>query len=278
MTAYPIAAVDLAVRDLDRSVEFYRGALDLAALPVTTAPTVDGSGRTARTAVLSAGSTLLRLTERPDAVDSEWVPDDLQRGFRHVGFQVSDIDERAARIRDGGATFRMQPTDAYGGVRICFFYDPDGTLLELISGQLAYDRIVEQQLVDAERARPVPGKPRFDHVAVTVDDLESAAQRYSDALGFAVAGQLLRDDDPRGFVITYLHAGDTVLEVFTYTDPKTASPWQAEPVTAGFRDIAVAVPEVDKVAATLADSGATRVGNNLMLDPDGLPVCLEDIG
>jgi catechol 2,3-dioxygenase-like lactoylglutathione lyase family enzyme len=135
-----------------------------------------------RTALLPAGPTMLRLREVPDAADGGWIPDDLQKGFRHIGFTVSDIDARAAALRAQGVRFRMEPKNAYGGVRIAFFYDPDGVLLEFVQGQLSYDRVHDQVLVDAARAVPPPATPSFDHVAVTVDDLEATVKTYAETL------------------------------------------------------------------------------------------------
>jgi catechol 2,3-dioxygenase-like lactoylglutathione lyase family enzyme len=267
MQQHPITAVDLVVRDLDRSVAFYAGHMGL--------PDATVSAR-GRTAVLDAGPAVLRLREDRDAADSGWVPDDLQKGFRHIGFTVSDIDARAAALHEQGVPFRLEPKDAYGGVRIAFFFDPDGVLLEFVQGQLSYDRVRDQRLVDASRAVPPPATPTFDHVAVTVGDLETTVRTYADGLGFGVAGQLIRDDDPRGFVITYLHAGRTVLEVFTYAEPKQDSPWRAEPVAAGFRDVVFA-GDAEDIVRRLDQAGASRLaaGGALVLDPDGLPLRVE---
>ena len=268
--SYPITAVDLVVRDLERSVAFYT---DHVGLPEATV-SADG-----RAALLTAGPAVLRLREASDAADGGWVPDDLQKGFRHIGFTVSDIDARAAALHAQGVRFRMEPKDAYGGVRIAFFYDPDGVLLEFVQGQLSYDRIHDQGLVDAAQAAATPdtpAAPSFDHVAVTVDDLDTTIKTYTDGLGFGVAGQLIRDDDPRGFVITYLHACRTVLEVFTYDEAKQESPWSAQQCTAGFRDV-VFTGEVDDIVRRLEQSGVRRVADEgaLLVDSDGFPLLVE---
>ena len=261
MRPHPITAVDLVVRDLDRSLAFYTEHLGLPPATVSDGTVSDGtaSETDSRTAVLDAGPAVLRLREDRDAADSGWVPDDLQKGFRHIGFTVSDIDARAARLHEHGVQFRLEPKDAYGGVRIAFFFDPDGVLLEFVQGHLTHDRVQDQGLVDASRAAPPPVTPTFDHVAMTVSDLDTTVRNYADSLGFGAAGQLIRDDDPRGFVITYLHAGRTVLEVFTYTEPKLDSPWRAEPPTVGFRDV----------------SFTTTSEGSLVLDPDGFPLRVE---
>lgn len=267
MQPHPITAVDLVVRDLERSVAFYTDHVGLPEVRVS----ADG-----RAAMLPAGPAVLRLREAPDAVDGSWVPDDLQKGFRHIGFTVSDIDGRAAALHAQGVQFRMEPTNAHGGVRIAFFYDPDGVLLEFVQGQLAHDRVHDQGLVDAARGAPPSATPSFDHVAVTVDDLDATIKTYADGLGFGVAGQLVRDDDPRGFLITHLHAGRTVLEVFTYAAAKRDSPWSAETRTAGFRNV-VFTGEVDDIVQRLEQAGARQVSaqEGLLVDSDGFPLRVE---
>lgn len=264
---HPINAVDLVVRDLDRSVEFYTSHIGLPAA------TVSADGRTAE---LPAGPAVLRLREAPDAADAGWVPDDLQKGFRHIGFKVSDIDERSAALHDQGVRFKMEPRNSPSGLRLAFFYDPDGVLLEFTQGTLSYHRVHDQRLVDAARAVPPPAQPTFDHVAVTVEDLDTTIKTYADGLGFRVAGQIIRDEDPRGYRITYLHAGRTVLEVFTYTAAKQDTPWSAQTPMTGFRNL-VFTGEVDDIVRRLEQEGARRVSaqEELLVDPDGFPLRIE---
>lgn len=271
MRPHPITSVELVVRDLDRSVDFYTRQVGLSGAEISAHD---------RTAVLPLGPASLRLREITDAGSGGWVPDDLQRGFRHLGFAVKDIDERAAALRGQGVPFRMDPKDAYGNVRIAFFYDPDGVLLEFVQGHLSYDKVHDEELVRAARAVAAPDAPRFDHLATTVTDADAAIHAYREALGFGVAGQLIRDDDPRGFVITYLHAGRTVLEVFSYTAAKQDSPWRADPPAAGFRDVVFAgesAEDAEDLACRLEQAGARRLpgDRNLFLDPDGLALRLE---
>lgn len=276
MPPNPITAVDLTVRDLDRSVDFYSRLVGLPLLGTTDGGGAPDGADGRRSAVLAAGPVSLRLREVPGAADSGWLPDDLQRGFRHVGFKVTDIDARAAALLEQGVEFRMKPTDAHGGVRIAFFYDPDGVHLEFIEGQIAYDEIDDQALVDAERRLPAPDAPRFDHVALTVNDLAVTTDLYRSALGFRVAGRLVRHDDPRGFLITYLRAGSTVLEVFTYALEKVDSPWRARPAPAGMRDVAFAGDGADLVRRLEAGGARRADGDRLLVDPDGLPLLVEE--
>jgi catechol 2,3-dioxygenase-like lactoylglutathione lyase family enzyme len=264
----PIRFVTLNVSDLDRSLDFYSRLLDLTPVP----------GPEGREAWLSAGPTVLRLHEVTGGRASDWTADDLQKGFRHIGFKVVDLDRRVAALQDEGVRFHLEPLDATGGVRIAFFHDPDGVLLEFIQGDLQYHEVHDDALVTAERARQAPAAPRFDHVAVTVERLEDTVHFYRAALGFEVAGRLFQRHDPRGFEITYLHAQDTVLEVFTYAAEKHDSPWRPDPDLLGFRAIGVTEPEPGSVTARLTGAGAGSVNDKpcLLTDPEGFPILVED--
>ena len=204
----PVENILLNVADIERSVEFYTAHLHAKPTEVT-----------ADRAVLDVVTATLELVRvGPGAPASTWVPDDLQRGFRHVGFKVDAVDPYAERLRAAGVPFHLDPLEAEGGVRITFFRDPDGTLLELVERDLQYTRVLDEPGVAAERALGVPDRPRFDHVAVTVADLGATVERYR-PLGFGLIGMIEQPHDPRGFDIHYLRSGDTVLEIFTYGAP-----------------------------------------------------------
>lgn len=60
-------------------------------------------------------------------------------GLRHVAFRVDNITEMAARLRAAGVTMFSDPVKVPQGVvkfaagdkSLCYFLDPDGTILEL---------------------------------------------------------------------------------------------------------------------------------------------------
>jgi catechol 2,3-dioxygenase-like lactoylglutathione lyase family enzyme len=272
----PIRFVDVNVTDLDRSVDFYTRHLEL---PVIETPQLDDDE-----SWLDGGPVVVRLHRRVDGTPSRWIADDLQLGFRHFGFAVTGLDERAELLHEAGVRFHLEPLDATGNVRITFFYDPDGVLLEFIQGRLDHHKVWNADIVDEVRARPTPARPTFDHVAMTARDHAATVDFYRSTLGFDVGGQLFLDDDPRGFEITYLHAGDTVIELFTFADENSPSPWDAAETTIGFRHVAFGADEssgvtIDDVVERLTRHGATTVAESpcpLMLDRDGFPLRIED--
>jgi catechol 2,3-dioxygenase-like lactoylglutathione lyase family enzyme len=106
----------------------------------------------------------VRLVE--GAADDGWVDDDRQLGNRHLALYAGDVDAEAARLKDAGVEFSVEPQDATGDVRLAFFRDPDGAVLELLSGPPRYHRAYADEHVTL----PAPGEPpRLAHLAITVD-------------------------------------------------------------------------------------------------------------
>jgi catechol 2,3-dioxygenase-like lactoylglutathione lyase family enzyme len=102
----------------------------------------------------------------------------------------------------------------------------------------------------------VPGPtPRFDHVAVTVQDMERSVGFYRDLLGFEVVGQLLLDDDT--FKIVYLRSGEAHLELFAFRGAMVETPVGLPDTVGGYRHLALQTSEVDAVAARLKAAGVT---------------------
>ena len=200
-----IRNVLINVTDVARSAEFYTHLL--GGEPVGEA-TQDG-------AVLDFVTATIELRRVDGAAASTRHDDDRHLGFRHVGFKVAQADALAAELRAAGVPFRFDPVDAVGEVRIAFFQDPDGTVLEIVEGQIQYHDVVDPDGVAAERAMAIPSRPRFDHVGVTIRELDVTAELYR-PFGFGNIGSLFFADDPRGFRIDYLKGGDSVIEVFSF--------------------------------------------------------------
>jgi catechol 2,3-dioxygenase-like lactoylglutathione lyase family enzyme len=246
----PIQNIQLNVADVARSVAFYRDFI--GARPV--------GQPTDERAVLDVVTATIELVKLDPGAESTWTSDDLQRGFRHIGFKVSGLDALAARLHEAGVPFHLEPLEAEGDVRITFFYDPDGALLELVERDLKYNAVVDEELVAAEYALGVPDRPRFDHIALTVDDFEATKEHYR-PFDFRHHGTILQPHDPRGFRIDYLKGGDTVLEVFTYqTEKELRTPQTDAPgyVAARLRGAPVGDPAVGEGA-----------DGTIYADPDG---------
>ncbi|MBF0687933.1 MAG: VOC family protein [Cellulomonas sp.] len=250
-----IRSILINVTDVRRSVDFYRRHLGVEVLE-----------QSDEAAVLDAVTATLRL-ERLDparAEESTFVSDDLQRGFRHIGFKVADIDARAAALREADVPFHLEPLNAEGDVRLTFFYDPDGTMVELVEGPLQYHEVYDRELVDADWALGTPSRPRFDHVGETVADL-GVTQEYYGALGYRLMAGIHQPGDSRGFEIAFLRDGDSSLEIFTFErgEKTTREPQLGGP---GF---AAVVLDGDAAPVGATPVG-TAFGTALVADPDGL--------
>jgi catechol 2,3-dioxygenase-like lactoylglutathione lyase family enzyme len=206
-----IRQVRLGSRDLERSAAFYRDLLGFDQIPA------EAPG----TRCFAAGAVRILVSEVDPGGDlGGWVDDDLQGGVRHFGMKVRDVDARIRDLAAAGVTVLSPPADVLGDVRIAFFLDPDGARLEFVQGNLRYQHVSAPDLAAAEALVEPGERPRFDHVAVTVDDLPAALDRF----GYPVIGQIRHHDDPRGFLMTYLQAGPAVLEVFSFDVPVRPAP------------------------------------------------------
>lgn len=255
-----IESILINVTDISRAVDFYTRFLRAE---VVGDPTPDH-------AVLDVVTATIDLRRIDGAQASTWEADDLQKGFRHVGFKVARVDPLADDLKAAGVPFHLDPLNAEGEVRITFFFDPDGTLLELVEGDLQYATIADERGVAAERALGVPERPRFDHVSVTVDDF-AATQGFYGPFGFEHIGTINQPNDPRGFRIEYLKGGDTVLEVFTYDADKRGRTPQLDATGFVSARLTAAAPVEHGVRVDTAADGST-----VYADADGFAYSVVD--
>ncbi len=103
-----IAAVTLAVRNMARSLRFYR-ALGF---------TIRYGGENASFTSLHAGNGYLNLVTLPGTAKTQW--------WGRVIFYVSDVDRFHHRAVAAGLTPEMPPRDAEWGERYFHIRDPDG--------------------------------------------------------------------------------------------------------------------------------------------------------
>ena len=227
-------SVVISVSDLDRSLAFYRDLLGFTVIE-----------RGAALAVLDVGSdhTLRLACATAPARPSAWIPDDLQTGVRHLGFKARNVDATTARLKAAGVSFTLEPLDATGGVRIAFFKDPDGALLEIVQKELHYH--VDGPAVGGLPFIVPPGETLlFDHAAVTVSNLDAALAYYEHQFSLPVIGQLIFND-ARGFTITYLKAGTAVLELFSFSAPTLPNYYDPDPAVLGLKQIVLEIAGVN---------------------------------
>lgn len=251
----PFSSVVITSTDVERSVAFYRRFLGAELV----------GAASAEGAELNAVAGTIRLVRAAsDAPASSWDDDDRQRGFRHVGFKVEQLEPWTDPLQQAGVRFHIEPSATVGGLRIAFFYDPDGTLLEFVEGNADYAEVLDAAAVASERALDVPVRPRFDHVAMTVADVNATVQRYR-PLGFVPFGTLEFPDSERGLHITGLRSADTVLELFEFSDPTRARAPQI-----GCPGFQAAVLSDARLGDAFVAVGHAADGTVLYADPEGL--------
>jgi catechol 2,3-dioxygenase-like lactoylglutathione lyase family enzyme len=108
LTVERISAVTLAVRDMARSVEFYRHHVGLRLLY---------GGASVSFTSFAVGDGYLNLAL---ASDREW------SWWGRVIFYVDNVDEMHRRLVDAGLTPTTAPEDAPWGERYFHINDPDG--------------------------------------------------------------------------------------------------------------------------------------------------------
>lgn len=79
---------------------------------------------------IDIGSTTIELIGR-DSATADTKP---TGGFDHLALHVANVDEAFAELVAKGVTIRSEPRD-FKDVRIAFFQDPDGNVLELVESR-----------------------------------------------------------------------------------------------------------------------------------------------
>lgn len=272
--------VTVSVADVDKSLAFYR---DLLGFPVLGRLYYNNQVGLVIDFLDIGNNGILEIFSfsKAPVKPSEFVPDDRQLGMRHMAFTVKSVDATAERLKKAGVAFTLNPVDAYGGPRIAFFKDPDGTLIEILEGKIDYDILGQQPIPVPVPASGAPdhSELKYDHVTITVSDLDKALDFYQGVLGFPMLGQLKRNDE-RGFLITYLQFGNTILELFSFEKTSTIHhTWNPDETVLGLKHIGMLVDDVFAVAERLKAAGVRiiyepnhalgGVDTCFFADPDG---------
>jgi len=140
-----ISHIAIGVRDMDKSLPFYRDVVGLRVV----ADEVERLGgmrgvtdhqRRAARLVWDDGSWAIYVVLSQSPGTASGTPSKLdQIGIHHFSFYVDDLRDRFERVKASGAKVVLAPTelsaDTYGGaegdkVLTCIFEDPDGTALQ----------------------------------------------------------------------------------------------------------------------------------------------------
>jgi catechol 2,3-dioxygenase-like lactoylglutathione lyase family enzyme len=155
--------VSVTCADLERSIAFYGGLLELPVLgrggsDGPELSTITGLPDTrVRWAELDlGGGQVLELLEYVSPRGEPLRQRTNDAGSGHIGFAVDDIDVMHRRLSEGGAVVRSEPValaeaGEWHGVRTMYALDPDGVTVELVEGVPA-PRVVVIPEAEPERA------------------------------------------------------------------------------------------------------------------------------
>jgi methylmalonyl-CoA/ethylmalonyl-CoA epimerase len=134
MSIKKISHIAIVVPDIDAALGFWRDALGLEPSHVEEVP-----GQEARVAFLPTGESAVELVE-PTTGASGLARYVAKRGpgLHHICFEVEDIGETLARLKEKGVQLiNEEPTVGAGGKRIAFIHpkSTDGVLVELVEAQ-----------------------------------------------------------------------------------------------------------------------------------------------
>jgi catechol 2,3-dioxygenase-like lactoylglutathione lyase family enzyme len=133
-----VNVITLAVRDLERSLAFYRDGLGLPAKGVVGAEFKGSEREPAGAAALFElrGGLFLMLYPRTDLAKDAHVPSTAPSSVEFsLGYAVARreaVDELLRRAEAAGATVTDAPHDRPWGIYSGYFLDPDGHLWEIL--------------------------------------------------------------------------------------------------------------------------------------------------
>jgi catechol 2,3-dioxygenase len=263
-----IAQVRLEIADLDRSLDFYGGLLDMRA---------DRDGDAAVLSSAAGGPAFIELRARPGTRPR---PEGVI-GLYHFAILYPD---RAALARTIGALIdnRWQFTGFadHGVSEAAYLQDPDGLGVELYvdrprafwprdaSGRLVmYTRAPDLDALLAERGGD-GGPERIGHIHLHVADLDRSTRFHHDVIGF----DIVQDSLPGA---VFLSAGGYHHHVGLNTWARGRT---TDPDRAGLLAWTLRIPAGEPAAALrarLAGAEASDLGEDAYRDPDGNVMIVE---
>lgn len=138
--AYRFSHIGICVDDIERTIRFYRDALDF-----TVAENYAVGNEVGRTMELEGVKLRSQFLRRDDGISIELLyfdaPDCIgarerrpmnQFGLTHLSFWVEDMDAALERVRGAGGTVHEHTYNDLGYIKLVFCTDPDGVRVELM--------------------------------------------------------------------------------------------------------------------------------------------------
>jgi lactoylglutathione lyase len=131
--------VGLGVRDIERSLAFYRDVIGmevLMELSVTDdriARVIGIPGAQCRIVHLKLGDGILELFQYNNPIGINKAKDIRQcdHGLIHIGFEVNEFHKHVAQFKETGLEFLGEPVEFRPNVWVVYLRGPDGEVIEL---------------------------------------------------------------------------------------------------------------------------------------------------
>ena len=133
---------NIVVSDMEQTKKFYTKILGLEISCETLIEDAEfsrGAGfqdtKVSATFFSVPNSSILIETFQYLTTNGRSIPSDSKandKGFGHICFEVSDIEQAHRNLREKGVEFASSPVTMDNGVRWCYFYGPDKERLELL--------------------------------------------------------------------------------------------------------------------------------------------------
>ncbi len=126
--------IGIMTNDLQQSVEFYT---DVLGFSVSRKIEMEKVGLTA-VFVEKDGSKIELMKYKGKNVPKRSEAAKLKFGGNsipisdHITFSVDDIESTITELKEKGVVFNLEPLQLEGGMKLAFFKDPDGVLIELV--------------------------------------------------------------------------------------------------------------------------------------------------
>jgi catechol 2,3-dioxygenase-like lactoylglutathione lyase family enzyme len=123
--------VNLCTKDVPGLSEFYRSVLDLEPEPSLNDSRVTAQGYADDVAFVTDGHTQFHLATKDLGIGFRMnqVVNPLERG--HIAFRTDDIEAFKRRLEEKGIPYSDYGAWAMNGWYQIFFYDPEGTVIEV---------------------------------------------------------------------------------------------------------------------------------------------------
>jgi catechol 2,3-dioxygenase-like lactoylglutathione lyase family enzyme len=136
-----VAHFGLAVQNLDRAIDFYRHALDFELVwraqqsrvgaPIEKIIGIEGVETL--NAYMSTDGLIMELIQlKSDKISWPSRSGYDRYGWKHLAFAVDDIDARRRELEARDVVFRFPTQLLSNGLKMCYFDDCEGNMLELL--------------------------------------------------------------------------------------------------------------------------------------------------